>query len=116
MIGKLVLAAIAAPGVSAEVQAADWNGFYAGVPGGLSRASSSDGCPDCDVGLPGIAAVAGYDWDNADNVVGLEKMVVFSFYPDQTNGDVRKVTFLSMLRRHINLARFDQGPATAKPR
>lgn len=97
MLKKLALAAVAAFGISGTAQAADWSGFYLGVLGGVSMAGIAECAPDCSVTLPGIAKVAGYNWDNGDMIFGIDEMVVVSFWPDDLF-NVRKIQWQKMAR------------------
>jgi outer membrane immunogenic protein len=98
MLKKLVLAAVAAVGLTGSAQAFDWSGFYVGVLGGFSVARDADGCSDCSVTLPGIAKVVGYNWDNGDIIYGLDEMFVVSFWPYDENVDVRKIEWQKLFR------------------
>ena len=96
---KLVLAAIAALGFSANAQAADWSGFYLGVLGGFSAGGIPDCGSDCNEVWPGIAKVAGYNWDTGDMIFGIDEMVVVTFVPeDFASEQVTKISWQKMGR------------------
>ncbi|MEX1180389.1 MAG: outer membrane beta-barrel protein [Cucumibacter sp.] len=97
MLKKLALAAVAALGLSTTAQAADWSGFYLGVLGGVSMVSIPECGSECDITLPGIAKVAGYNWDNGDVIFGIDEMVVVSFLPDDIY-NTRKIQWQKMAR------------------
>jgi outer membrane immunogenic protein len=96
---KLFLAAIAALTFSATARAADWSGFYLGVLGGFSAGGIPDCGSSCDQTWPGVAKVAGYNWDTGDMIFGIDEMVVVTFVPeDFASEPVTKVSWQKMGR------------------
>lgn len=80
-------------------QETDWSGFYIGLLKGVSFASIPDCGSECDVSLPGIAKVIGYNWDTGDIIFGVDEMFVMSFWPYEAQYDeVRKFQWQKLFR------------------
>lgn len=60
----------------------DWSGFYVGVLKGFSYAWESD-CQDCNESFFDISKVFGYNWDQGNVIYGIDKMVTFTFLPEE---------------------------------
>lgn len=76
-------------------QETDWSGFYIGVLKGFSYAWEDD-CQDCDGTFFGVSKVFGYNWDDGDVIYGIDKMVTFTFFPEDES--VFKVAIQKMAR------------------